>query len=252
MKQNVYDNEVFSEEYDKMRNENKGTSANDVIEIPIFRSMLPDLKNKKILDLGCGYGENDLYFKNNGADYVLGTDISNHMIEIAKKENKIEGIDYKVMAMEDISDINNKFDLIVSSLAFHYISDFDKLLSDIYNLLDDKGYLVFSQEHPISDCIDFDGSLESNHINIDNKRYTLVSDYNREGLRIHHWNGCDVNKYYRNFSTIINSLVKNGFVVEELNECKPTEEMIQKNPKYINQYECPYFLFVKAHKNSKL
>lgn len=53
MKQNIYDNEIFSEEYDKMRNENKGTSANDVIEIPIFRSLLPDLKDKSILDLGC-------------------------------------------------------------------------------------------------------------------------------------------------------------------------------------------------------
>ena len=57
-----------------------------------------------------------------------------------------------------------------------------------------------------------------------------------------------VNKYYRNFSTINNSLVKNGFVIEELNECKPNDEMISKNPKYINQYECPYFLFVKVRK----
>lgn len=252
MKQNIYDNKFFSEEYDKMRNENKGTSANDAIEIPIFRSLLPNLKDKSVLDLGCGYGENDLYLKNKGASYVLGTDISNHMIEIANKENKADGIDYKVIAMEDISLIDRKFDLVVSSLAFHYVSDFDKLLSDIYNLLNDGGYLVFSQEHPISDCIDFDGSINSNHINIGNKRYTLVSDYNREGLRIHHWNGCDVNKYYRNFSTIINSLVKHGFVIDKLNECKPNDEMIKKNSKYINQYECPYFLFVKAHKNSKL
>lgn len=248
MKQNVYDNKNFSEEYDKMRNENKGTSANDVIEIPIFRSLLPNLEKKSILDLGCGYGENDLYFKENGADYVLGTDISTHMIDIANKENKVDGIDYKVMAMEDISSIDRKFDIVVSSLAFHYISDFDKLLKDINNLLNDGGYLIFSQEHPIADCIDFDGSIDSNHINIGNKRYTLVSDYNREGLRIHHWNGCDVNKYYRNFTTIINSLVKNGFIIEELNECKPTDEMIEKNPKYVNQYECPYFLFVKSHK----
>jgi len=66
MKQNIYDNETFNKEYDKMRNDNKGMSANDVIEIPIFRKLLPDLNDKNILDLGCGYGENDLYFFKNG------------------------------------------------------------------------------------------------------------------------------------------------------------------------------------------
>lgn len=248
MKQNIYDNEKFNEEYDKMRNDNKGTSANDVIEIPILRSLLPNIDGKSILDLGCGYGENDLYLKKIGAKYILGTDISNHMIDIANKENKIDGIDYEVMAMEDISNINKKFDIVISSLAFHYISNYDKLIKDIYNLLEDKGYLIFSQEHPIANCIIYDSNLESNHVNIGDKRYTLVSDYNREGLRIHHWNGCNVNKYYRNFSTIINTLVKNGFIIDELNECKPNKEMIDKNPKYSNQYECPYFLFVKAHK----
>ena len=39
MKQNIYDNETFNKEYDKMRNDNKGMSANDVIEIPIFRKL---------------------------------------------------------------------------------------------------------------------------------------------------------------------------------------------------------------------
>ena len=248
MKQNVYDNETFSKEYDKMRNENKGMSANDVIEIPIFRSLLPNLENKKILDLGCGYGENELYFVKKGAKYVMGIDISKHMIDIANKTNKLENIDYEVMAMEDISNINNKFDIVVSSLAFHYVKDFDKLLSDINNLLNDGGYLIFSQEHPIADCIILDDKIYSNHIKIGDKKYALVADYNREGLRVHHWNGCDVNKYFRNFSTIINGLIKNGFIIDEINECKPNEDMINKNPKYINQYDYPYYLFVKSHK----
>ena len=68
----------------------------------------------------------------------MGTDISKHMIDIANKTNKLENIDYCVMAMEDISSINNKFDIVVSSLAFHYVKDFDKLLSDINNLLNDN------------------------------------------------------------------------------------------------------------------
>ena len=62
MKQNIYDNSVFFDGYNNMQNDKKGTSANDLIEIPTIRSMLPDLTSKKVLELGCGYGENCPYF----------------------------------------------------------------------------------------------------------------------------------------------------------------------------------------------
>lgn len=53
------------------------------------------------------------------------------------------------MAMEDINKIDNKFDVIVSSLAIHYVEDFCKLCSDVSSLLNEGGYFIFSQEHPI-------------------------------------------------------------------------------------------------------
>ena len=53
--QNIYDDEIFFEGYKKIR-DNK-INANNLFEIPTLFSMLPDLKNKRILDLGCGFGE---------------------------------------------------------------------------------------------------------------------------------------------------------------------------------------------------
>ena len=113
MKQNIYDNTIFYKEYDKMRNENKGYNANDLIEIPNFRKLVPNVQNKKILDLGCGYGENCKYYKELGATKVLGIDISTHMIDIANKYNKLNSIEYKVMPMEEIHRINEKFSLFL-------------------------------------------------------------------------------------------------------------------------------------------
>ena len=55
MKQNIYDNEIFFNGYSKIReNEN---NANNMFEKPALFSLLPTLKNKTVLDLGCGYGE---------------------------------------------------------------------------------------------------------------------------------------------------------------------------------------------------
>ena len=89
MKQNIYDDESFFEKYDELRINEKGLNANDLIEIPAFRKIVPNVKNKKILDLGCGYGENDKYYKDLGAKSVLGLDISTHMINMANKYNDI-------------------------------------------------------------------------------------------------------------------------------------------------------------------
>ena len=149
MKQNVYDNKTFSVAYDKMRKDDKGRNANDLVEIPNFRKLIPNVKEKKILDLGCGYGENDKYCRDLGAKEILGIDISEHMIKIAEKNNADENIKYKVMAMEDISKIKEKFDIVISSLAFHYVKDYEKLIKDIYNLLNDNGILIFSIDHPL-------------------------------------------------------------------------------------------------------
>ena len=106
VKQNIYDDEEFFEKYDNLRINERGSNANDLIEIPAFRNIMPNVKNMKILDLGCGYGENDKYYKELGAKSILGIDISNHMIDMAKKHNKLEDVEYKVMAMEDIDKIN--------------------------------------------------------------------------------------------------------------------------------------------------
>ena len=179
MKQNIYDDEIFFNQYEELRNEQKDKNANDLIEIPNFRKLMPDVTNKSILDLGCGYGENDKFYKEQGAKYVLGTDISEKMIEKANEINKIDGIEYKVIAMEDISSIDKKFDIIISSLAFHYIKDFDKLINDCYKLLNNDGYLVFSQEHPFTTCIKFTEKVKKGHTIIDNKYFGLFSDYNR-------------------------------------------------------------------------
>lgn len=97
--QNIYDNNEFYNSYLKLRENNAG--LNEVLEIPAFRSLLPDLDNKTILDLGCGYGENCKWYINKGAKKVIGIDISKNMIEKAKKEYSDDKIEYKNVPMEE-------------------------------------------------------------------------------------------------------------------------------------------------------
>lgn len=250
MRQNIYDNHVFFNDYNSMRSDKKGISANDLIEIPTIRKMLPDLTNKKVLELGCGYGENCQYCLDQGASYVLGTDISKNMIHIAFKNVQKENCEFKVLAMEDISEIDGKFDLVISSLAVHYVEDFEKLLNDIYGLLNEDGYFIFSQEHPIGTGTILNAKCKGkDNIDLGNKSYYLVSDYNKNGKRVVDWNHCDVIKYHRNFSYIINTIINCKFKIEEILEPIPNEETLKIKPKYKNQLDKPYFLFLKLSKD---
>ena len=131
MDNNIYDNKTFFDNYIKLRNDPDNIAANEIVEMPAIYNEFPDLKGKKVLDLGCGSGNNCIKSVELGADYVLGTDVSKNMINLAKKVNNNKKIEYENIAMENISSINKKFDVVISSLAFHYIEDYDKLLKDI-------------------------------------------------------------------------------------------------------------------------
>lgn len=248
--QNIYDNKKFFDDYVSMRNGK--INANDLIERPMFKSLLPKLNGKKILDLGCGFGDLCSYMVSNGATKVVGLDISKRMIELANQKNSNKVIQYIVKPMEKLSDIKEQFDIVTSSLAFHYVENFDKLISDIAKLLKPNGRLIFSEEHPLATCfVPPENNPKLDHkIDFDGKRYYLISDYNNMGKRILKWNVDGVIKYHRNFSEIANTLIKNGFEIERVEESRANESVIEKEPKFAYQNDRPYFIFFVARKTN--
>ena len=56
MARNIFDNEIFFNNYMELRN--GGQNYNELLEQPAMRAHLPELADKSVLDLGCGYGDN--------------------------------------------------------------------------------------------------------------------------------------------------------------------------------------------------
>lgn len=242
--QNIFDNETFFEEY-KMLREGDG-NANILVEKPALFSMVPELNGKSVLDLGCGYGENCLEFVRRGAKDVVGIDISDKMLQIAKEENSVESVEYMHMCMEDISQLDRKFDCIFSSLAIHYVKDFAKLIKDVYELLNPGGYFIFSQENPLNTCF-----AEGSRWTKDKDGKVICANlyhYSLDGKRSTTWFVDGVVKYHRKFSTIINALVETDFCLDQLLEPIPDDETMKTYKKYQKEIHKPDFLLVKAHK----
>ena len=243
-KQNIYDNQLFFDGYKKIRDNE--VNANNLFEIPALFSMMPDLTGKSVLDLGCGFGEHCKRFISEGATKVVGIDISEKMLEIAKKENSSDKITYINMPMEDIGQLPGKFDIVISSLAFHYVEDFSGVVKNIHRLLSTDGVLIFSQENPLCTC--HSGGNRWTRDENGKKLYVNLANYGVEGERESVWFVDDVKKYHRTFSTIVNTLVDSGFVIEKMMEPLPTDELLKKYPEYIDLHHKPDFLLVKAKK----
>ncbi|MUV38744.1 uncharacterized protein JNUCC1_02615 [Lentibacillus sp. JNUCC-1] len=243
MKQNIYDDPQFFKNYITLRE--SGVTYNDFIEQPAIKSMIPDLRGKTVLDLGCGDGHFSKYCVENGAQKVIGVDISENMIERANKINSDQRIEFMRLPMEDLTfAAGQTFDVIISSLAIHYIRDYSALIQNMYEMLANNGEFIFSIEHPIVTARKGSGHWVKDEEGT--RQHWALDHYQEEGLREHDWFVDGVVVYHRTISTLINTLIENGFALNRILEPQSTPAGIEKMPKLINETRRPSFLVLKA------
>lgn len=241
MKENKYDDQRFFDQYAEMdRSKNGLESAGEWHEL---KKILPNFNNKSVLDLGCGYGWHSLYALENGASHVKALDISEKMLKIAKSKIAYSNIEYINHAIEDYDFEANSFDIVISSLAIHYVKDYAKLVADIYASLKPGGAFIMSVEHPIftaegsQDWVREDGEIK--HFPVDN--YFIEDQRNTNFL------GSEIKKYHRTITSYVQTLIKNGFTVKELIEPKPDLKLMDI-PGMQDELRRPMMLIIRADK----
>lgn len=245
MKQNKYDQIDFFNQYAKMSRSIKGLDAAG--EWHQLKEMIPNLSGKRVLDLGCGYGWHCLYALEQNASQIVGIDISEKMIEKARSLTTDDSIKYHVAAMEDFQEEEGAFDVVISSLAIHYIKSFQMICEKVFHYLADGGTFVFSVEHPI-----FTARQEQDWIYDDKGRrlHWPVDHYHTEGLRETMFLNEKVTKYNRTVSTYLNELMQAGFIITNVAESIPSIEMQQASSEMKDEVRRPMFLLISAVKKA--
>lgn len=59
---------------------------------------------------------------------MVGLDISEKMLKVAREKTSSEKIEYIKMAIEDFDFEDESFHMVFSSLAFHYVMDYKGLI----------------------------------------------------------------------------------------------------------------------------
>ncbi|WP_125588104.1 class I SAM-dependent methyltransferase [Companilactobacillus jidongensis] len=237
---NIYDNEDFFEKYSQMNRSQKGLTGAG--EWSTLKPILPDFKGKSVLDLGCGYGWHDRYAIEQGADEIVGVDMSEKMLEVARDKTATDKIIY---VHDDISKINfadNKFDVVISSLALHYIESFEEVVQKISKYLKPNGTFVFSVEHPIFTA---QGSEEWNYSADGKIKDFPVDNYFYEGKRETDFLGKVVVKYHKTLTTYLDGLLTNNFQISRVVEPMPPKDMMNI-PGMKDEMRRPMMLIVSA------
>ncbi|QYR22019.1 class I SAM-dependent methyltransferase [Paenibacillus sp. sptzw28] len=149
MKQNKYDDVNFFSAYEQMSRSVKGLEGAG--EWHALKALIPDLRNKSVLDLGCGFGWHCRYAREQQASSVTGVDISEKMLQKAREMTDDPLISYLKMAIEDINFADSQFDVVISSLAFHYMESFESICTKVYRLLAAEGSITAVKEPIPSD-----------------------------------------------------------------------------------------------------
>lgn len=248
MKQNIYDNDVFFEQYQQIRA--RTYNYNTLLEQPNFLSLLPTLTNKVVVDIGCGTGDFAVYCVAQGAKYVTGIDISANMIAVAKKKHASAHVQFEQVAFEQLHMPPETVDVMTSSLAFHYMANFSSIIEKVSTALCEGGIVVFSTDHPIVTANKGrDSSVQDEAGNI---RHFAIDRYQQEGMRTEHWLVENVVMYHRTMSTIINTLIEHGLQIEKVIEPVPTEQAITLYPSLQKELRRPSFLIIRARKVTRM
>ncbi|MCL5090948.1 MAG: class I SAM-dependent methyltransferase [Patescibacteria group bacterium] len=203
--------------------------AHKYLEKPAMYSKLPDLKGKSVICIGCGTGEECEHLKTLGADRVVGIDISQGLIEVAKKS--FPQIEFQIMDMEEITLPEFSFDFAYSSLTLHYVEDWTKTLKSIYKVLKPGGVLLFSTHHPVKWSADVKRGDEKDTFLLGYTKFKQKDDCEVYGDYLNTrkindvWFGdFEVSYYHKPLSSIFKNILDSGFQITDFLEPKAVEE----------------------------
>lgn len=235
----------YAETYSSVHSE-QGDLHKEIFLNPALLSLMGTVKNKKVLDAGCGEGYfSRMLAKSEAA--VTAVDYSEKMLEIAKERTPIDlRIDYRLGNCEDLFFLeDNSFDLIVSNMVIQDLANYEKAFQEMHRLLVDGGYFIFSILHPCFVTPESgwektkDG--EKLHWNVDKYFYEGVYEQklgDNEKMLLFH----------RTLTSYVNNVIKAGFTIEGLIEPKPSEEMLSKYPSFEEDFRSADFIVFKLRK----
>jgi SAM-dependent methyltransferase len=166
-----------------------------------------DIAGMEILDAGCGSGP--LMEALRGKDAVVsGFDLSPAMVELARQRLGEDG-DVRVADLgAPLPYPDDAFDLVVASLALHYVQDWNSALAELRRVLKPGGRLIVSIIHPTVYALVYP---EADYFAL--TQYSEDYDFGEGNVWMTYW--------HRPLQDVINTFITAGFGIKTVTEPPP-------------------------------
>jgi SAM-dependent methyltransferase len=153
--------------------------------------LLGDARGKKVLDLGCGHGENVALLVERGAA-VIGIDLSPELVQLAEQRMATAGrsAELRVGSAYETGLADESVDIVFCIALIHHL-EIPKARAEMYRVLKKGGYVVLSEPIRFSSTYDRlrrmlpsrDNISEYEHPLTRDEFQCMVSGFKAEGLR---------------------------------------------------------------------
>jgi ubiquinone/menaquinone biosynthesis C-methylase UbiE len=231
---------------------------------PAFFGILPGLKDKRVLDVGCGEGFNTRKLAELGAE-IVGIDISEAMIEAARQcdRNQPQCIKYHVASGSEMSMFTDEsFDAVVSTMAMMDMPNYISCIREIARVLKHNGLFQFSILHPCTMTPVWEwvknaegylkGLVVGNYFGLEETRpdqdveqWYFSAAPPEVKARTRQFR---IPRFFRTLSEYVNTLIESGFRIEKIIEPYADQEAVEKYPHLVETRIVPYSLVLQCYK----
>lgn len=193
--------------------------------------LLPDLRGKRVLELGCGSGHSLRWCAEKGAAELWGVDLSARQLENARRQLAERGIEARLISapMEAPGDLpKDYFDVVLSIYVIGWTTSLEDTLRHVSHSLRMGGVFIFSWDHPLMHCVDAaENQLVFSGQYVRDERFSYVQ------------RGQPVTVQNRRISTYVNALADAGFAVERMIE-ETDAETLSRPAAFSSSYYAPF------------
>lgn len=136
---------IWSKWYEKEENPLMKIEENNLLKA------VGNIRNKVILDLGCGAGRHSIYLAKKGA-FVHAIDFSKEMLKRAErkaKKNMAKIIFKQYDIMKALPYKNETFEVVLCSLVLNHFKNFKPIFKEVARVLRKRGLFMLSDIHPL-------------------------------------------------------------------------------------------------------
>lgn len=234
----------------------------DYLNTPAFLAMLPDVRGLVGLDIGCGEGHNTRQIARRGARLV-GIDIAETFVRHAADKEQAEplGIEYRVASAVELPFASASFDFAVATMSLMDTPETERALAEAFRVIKPGGFLQFSITHPCFDtphrrnlrdaqgqtyAIEVGRYFDNQNGEVTEWLFTATPKELRQRLP-----KFKVPRFTRTMSQWLNLLIQTGFVIERVEEPRPSDETVRACPDMQDAQVVAYFLHVRARKTGR-